>query len=296
MKTSLRSGISPILCMAGLVVLTCAFTLAAQDPPPPQACIQFDGERGRYVEIDDSPDFSVSARGLTVSAWVRPDSFLFPIFNGPAGCGYVHWLGKGTAGRHEWTFRMYREDALECLPSPPRPQRTSCYVFNPEGGQGVGSYFQESLKPGVWFHIVGVIDAVGKTTTIYRDGVFKDVDSYCPSITPRRVAPAAPLRLGTRDLGSFFQGALAELRIWNRPLRDLEVANLYSSGVVPEEGLVAEYLLNEGEGDEVHDTAGGHANGRVVGATWCPASGAKNSARIEKGQAVERPRQRHNHD
>ena len=34
-----------------------------------------------YIEIPDSPDFSVATTGqLTVSAWIRPDVLTFPIW------------------------------------------------------------------------------------------------------------------------------------------------------------------------------------------------------------------------
>jgi len=93
----------------------------------------FDGQDD-YVEIPDSPDFSVVTTGqLSVSAWIRPDVLTFPVFQ---STGYVHWMGKGEAGQHEWVFRMYNEETTD---TPPRPNRISFYVFNPGGGEGIGS-------------------------------------------------------------------------------------------------------------------------------------------------------------
>jgi hypothetical protein len=76
--------------------------------------------------------------------------------------GYVHWLGKGEGsgdgGQQEWVFRIYnRDDTTE---NPPRPNRVSFYVFNPDGRLGVGSYFQDSLQEGTWMFVVGVANAM----------------------------------------------------------------------------------------------------------------------------------------
>jgi Concanavalin A-like lectin/glucanases superfamily len=82
--------------------------------------------------------------------------------------------------------------------------RISFYVFNPQGGKGVGSYFQEPVQAGEWIHVVGVAD--GQNALIYKNGAFKKSESYSGIITPQHAT--APLRVGTRDLKSFFLGAI----------------------------------------------------------------------------------------
>ena len=169
----------------------------------------FDGEDD-YIEIPDDADFSVATTGqLYVSAWIRPDVLTFPVFQ---STGYVHWMGKGEAGQHEWMFRMYNEHTTDV---PPRPNRISFYVFNPDGGQGIGSYFQEPVQAGEWIHVVGMAD--GEKTSIYKNGEFKGCDRYigtwkrrgpCNNYPPDRwITPTrgtAPLRIGTRDRGASF--------------------------------------------------------------------------------------------
>jgi hypothetical protein len=146
----------------------------------------FDGEDD-YIEIPDSADFSVATTGqLSVSAWIRPDVLTFPVFQ---STGYVHWMGKGEAGQHEWVFRMYNQDTHG----------------------------------------------------------------------------TAPLRIGTRDRESFFLGAIREVRIWSRALTAAEVDVLYG-GSVPQDGLVAEYLLRQ---DIALDSTG-LCNGFIMGASWVP--------------------------
>ena len=220
-----------------------------------------------YIEIPDSPDFSVATTGqLTVSAWIRPDVLTFPHAE---GTGYVHWLGKGESKQREWVFRMYNAQTTD---DPPRPNRMSFYVFNLTGGQGIGSHVQEPVTAGAWMQVVGTVD--GEHTSIYKNGQFKDCDRYtgsgpdtCHTYPPDRwIEPQrgnAPLRVGASDLKRFFQGAIRDVRIWNRALTADDASMLYA-GTVPEDGLVAAYLLQQ---DIAVDSAGSH-DGSIVGATW----------------------------
>jgi hypothetical protein len=144
-------------------------------------------------------------------------------------------------------------------------------VFNPDGGQGIGSHFQEPVQAGQWIHVVGIAD--GEKTSIYKDGEFKDCDRYigtgadpCHNYPPDQwITPTrgnAPLRLGARDRESFFLGAISEVRIWRRALTTTEVGALFC-GTAPSDGLVAEYLLGC---DIALDSTGLHS-GLIAGAT-----------------------------
>ena len=230
-----------------------------------------------YVEITSIADYSIATTGeLSVAALMRPDVLNFPRWE---ETGYGYWLGKGGSGEQEWAFRIYnRDDTTETRP---RPNRISVYTFNPEGGLGVGSYFQDTLQEGSWIFVVGVADST--RTYIYRDGLYRRCDTYrgpqagpCPihfqappndnlqlEIDP--TAGWAPVRLGTRDFNSFFEGRLSRLRIWNRVLEAVEISALYSTDTVASDGLVAEFLLNDGTGTTATDTAQGN-NGTLFGA------------------------------
>jgi concanavalin A-like lectin/glucanase superfamily protein len=236
-----------------------------------------------FVEIPSSTDYSIATTGeLSVAAWIRPDTLNFPSWE---RAGYVHWLGKGEGsgdtGQQEWVFRIYNRD--HTTEHPPRPNRISFYTFNPEGGEGVGSYFQDTLNTGEWIFVVGVADAT--RTYMYRDGQYRRCDTYrgpstdhCPihyqpppnenlqlEINP--AAGASPLRLGTRDLNSFFEGGLSRVRIWSRVLEPDEVSALYLSDAAPSDGLVAEFLLNADTGTTAADSARGN-DGTIFGAVW----------------------------
>src|SRR5215472_4675747 len=77
----------------------------------------------------------------------------------------------------------------------------------------------------------------------------------------------APLRLGTKDLGSFFEGGLTRVRLWNRALAASEISALYATDLAPKVGLVGEFLLSVKTGTTAVDTAQEN-NGNIFKATW----------------------------
>jgi len=180
---------------------------------------------GNYVEISSSPQFSVasSGKGLSVEVWMRPDVLTFP---GETSDPYVLWLGKGQEKEMEWGFRFYSKNST-------RPNRISAYVWNADGGLGAGAYFEDKLKVGEWMHIVATFDPYTRKNpnagvSIYKNGELRGspatskgalYSSY--SIKPQ--AASAPVRLGTRDLGSFLTGGLDEVAIYPRKLTASEV-------------------------------------------------------------------------
>lgn len=197
-----------------------------------------------YVEIadPDSQAFSqpTSGQGLTVEAWMRPDVLTFA---GQTSDIYIHWLGKcvSGSGQCEWGFRFYSLD------SPTRPNRISAYIWNPDGALGAGAYFQDTLTPGQWIHVVAVFEPGDKDTIppagvhIYRDGVHRQGPPSSGTLySSFDIVPAhgtLPVRLGTRDAAvsgaaaqSYLTGGLDEVAIYPRALTAGEIFENYCVG------------------------------------------------------------------
>ena len=137
------------------------------------AAAYFDGN-GSYLEIPDNDVFSIVEKGaLTISVWVSPEVLTFE--KAESG-GYVHWMGKGIPGQHEWVFRMYNKDLTAEQEN--RPNRMSAYAFNLEGGLGSGSYVQESLEVNEWIHFVARYDVKENSITLFKNGIEKDRDDF----------------------------------------------------------------------------------------------------------------------
>jgi hypothetical protein len=197
-----------------------------------------------YVQVPDpvSQAFSqpTSGLGLTVEVWMRPDVLTF---RGEKGGHFIHWLGKcvSGSGQCEWGLRFYSQD------SPSRPNRLSAYIWNPNGGEGAGAYFQDPLIPGAWIHVVAVYEPGDQTTDppagvrIYRDGVHR-LGPPSPGTLYRSfgIVPmhgSLPLRFGTRDAAtsgsaapSYLTGGLDEIAIYPRVLTPDEILENYLAG------------------------------------------------------------------
>ena len=189
-----------------------------------------------FVEVADNEVFSqpTSGEGLTVEAWFRPDSLTFP---GQTNQHYVHWLGKGQRGAFEWGFRFYSYES-------PRPNRVSAYIWNltSEPGvqnEGAGAYFEYPLQAHAWIHVVACYDSGDASNpdagvSIYKNGVLRGGPTTSPGALYNtfNIRPAhgvAPVRLGTRDLGSFLAGGIDEVAIYPRVLTASEILDSYNA-------------------------------------------------------------------
>ena len=174
---------------------------------------------------------SISTTGqLSVVAWIRPDTLDFAASEGSS---YVNFLGKGAAGEQEWTLRMYSAINSE---TPPRPNRVSGYVFNPGGGEGSGAYFQDPVTARTWIMVVLEVDTRPTeryptgSVALFKDGALRGrvgLDQF--GVVPE--AGSAPLRVGTRDFESYFQGGIGDVAVFDRVLTPIDVVTLYQAMV-----------------------------------------------------------------
>lgn len=195
--------------------------------PNGDAATAFNGV-DQYFTVPDDDFLEVSRTGvLTVEAWMRPDTLQFSHYE---GSGYVHWMGKGTTNQHSWVSRMYNLTNTEN-----RPNRISGYAFNLTGGLGAGSYFQDTITAGQWIHYTLVINTVNTSsayttgyTKLYKNGVLRDQDRLSDySIVPGN--GTAPMRVGTRDLSSFFEGAVGKVALYDYELSASTLLSHYNA-------------------------------------------------------------------
>lgn len=186
---------------------------------------KFNG-RGQFLRFASRRAFGIAPTGaLTVEYWMRPDTLQF---RDEEGSGYVYVLGKGNPGSHEWYGRMYSKSNQES-----RPNRISGYGFNPSGGLGAGSYFQDTVQAGRWIHVTLVYNTHARSSQyptgyvkIYRNGVLRDTDSLRDyNIVPR--SGNAPLRIGTGYRDSYFQGAVGDVAFYPRELAASRISAHY---------------------------------------------------------------------
>ena len=193
--------------------------------PNGDAAVTFDGYE-QYLEVRDDDSLSISTTGaLTVETWMRPDALDFPKTHED---DYVHWAGKGERNEHEYVLRMYslHNDVQ-------RPQRISCYVYNLGGGLGAGHAFQEPVAKGEWVHVTAVYNIKDLSpefptgyVRIYKNGELRGTSNLIDfKIVPRN--GDAPLRIGTRDVKSFFLGAIGKFTVYDYELSAERIAAHY---------------------------------------------------------------------
>ena len=154
---------------------------------------------------------------------------------------------RASSGQHEWVARMYQQGNSE-----DRANRISFYSFNLTGGLGAGSYFQDTVIVGQWIHYVGDVRRHAHVHLQERRACA--TRTCCPTIRIVPMNGTAPVRIGTRDMNSFFQGSIARVAIYNvaadraadrwRPPRRQGRRQLRPV-VLAEPSLVAFYRLDE---------------------------------------------------
>lgn len=112
---------------------------------------------------------------------------------------------------------------------------------------------------GRWYHFAATFDASDKSYAIYVDGQ-QQLSGINPATYSKQ--PPAILSFGTRTGSTeYWNGALRDVRVYNRKLCPAEIEELY--------GLVGHWKLNETSGTSAADSSGMGRTGSVVGTpTW----------------------------
>ncbi len=118
---------------------------------------------------------------------------------------------------------------------------------------GGRAFSNTHFQTGRWYLVSCTYD--GQNFTMYVDGIFDVTTSGSGKVCPFQRFELG-MSWGNYRRSQFFNGRLAEVRLWNRALSAAEI-NLGLGSVDPHsEGLVAYWKMNEGEGHIFHDATG----------------------------------------
>ena len=121
---------------------------------------------------------------------------------------------------------MIKPEALRlCI----KYNRISGYAFNLAGGLGAGSYFQDNVTVGQWIFYTLTINTVNVSSTyptgytkIFKNGILRDQDSLAGyNIVPMN--GTRPMRIGSRQLESFFKGAIGKVAVFDYELNSNQI-------------------------------------------------------------------------
>jgi len=160
------------------------------------------GHLGQALNFDGTDD-CVSLSGIsyaandpiTISAWVKPSSYAFYPTVFSAGSGILELRLLGSTGRPDFV-----------------------------ADSAVDATSATAIGLNEWHHLVGVYD--GTQVIIYVDGQQKDTDTGASD-------NSGLVRIGCRGSGvELWNGAIDDVRIYNRAITAGEVKQLYKLGTV----------------------------------------------------------------
>ncbi len=191
--------------------------------------LDFNGS-STYVNCGTSGDLRPS-EALTVSAWVKPDSF----GNYAGIAANIHDTSSTESGYILMT-------------------RNSSFGAGVCGSDGVISYFNGgAYSTGAWYHVMFTND--GSTTRLYVNGALV---SSVGENTPIDYSPTSTFEIGRYnddDEDYWFDGIIDEVVVWDRALDQAEITYLYNNspiGSVP--AVMITETLDSTEVDEGGDT------------------------------------------
>ena len=172
--------------------------------PPPQSESGLFGNAiglsGQSIELPFRIDQSSSSSGMTVAAWIRPDSISAPE-NSPL------ILVSTDNGGSDWSLGF-----------------KNGYPFVRSGKLELTTSHQ--VYAGEWMHMVGVFNPRGSRSTVYLDGnpaILKSLGFDSSTAT---------LYVGSDANGSHpYDGLIDDLRVWSRALSSDEIEELYGNGL-----------------------------------------------------------------
>lgn len=174
----------------------------------------------------------------------------------PAGSSYT---------KEAWVYVTINSGARNIISSQNHPFWINGGVL--QAGQA-GNYTRvvdvSAFPLNTWVHTAVTFDAATSTMLLYRNGVLVSTATGVPAYTSENMVIGS--HTGT---GSFLQGQVDEVRIWNYARTAAQIkANMFKGPGNNETGLLAYYPANEGSGTTLINTTGG-TNGTLTGGpTW----------------------------
>lgn len=196
------------------------------------ASVVLDGTSYLYIPDSEQNGLDIT-EDLTLEIWVKLNSL-------PASNDTVGLINKYTGGSNRsYLFRLYNNAGTQQL-----------YFSNSSDGSSIVTSASVTWSPStaIWHHIALVYDASTGSATFYVDGSQQGITQT--GLATSIFNSSAPLDIGCLKNSSdtafkFFNGSIAEVRIWNVARTAAEIASDYNQTLSGNEnGLVSYWKLN----------------------------------------------------
>lgn len=200
----------------------------------------------QYVDMGS---FDLAGNELTLTAWVKFNAFL------TTGTKISTVAGIGE-GEQILLLQAGNGDQI-------KPNQVQFIINQPNSGY-VSVNSATELEPGVWYHLAATYQR--GVARLYINGV----------LSGEQRTTDAPLKTkGTFAIGRsfnerFLNGQVDEVQVWNyaRPAESLRVSRNHRL-IGNEDGLLAYWRFDEGDGEKVYDQTDNGHHGTIKGAaTW----------------------------
>lgn len=217
----------------------------------PATGLQFSGAATSYMDLGQQAAFSPTQ--FTIEAWVNYQSF--------SGAYVLSTEGSaaGSGGNQGFVLRLSGSKLQLSMGS------------NADWPNLTGT---TDLLLNTWYHIAATYS--GTEINLYVNGV---LDASATITTPM-VTSVQNLCIGEGSMwkSRLFVGQMADLRFWNVVRTASEIAaNMSTSLVGTESGLVADWKMNEGSGSVVADATGAYNITKQPDVAWFGVVNAVNS-------------------
>ena len=197
--------------------------------------LDFDGSND-YVSVNDH---MISTNELTFETWIYP-----------------HNVNGWRAIRNEtgWDGGDIHFQILN-----------SKLEFSLHGNSPTDQWFDHTFVTNTWTHIALVYDGPNNRTRLYINGIFSEEVNYSST----RNADLGNFQIGNWSNSRPFDGLITDFRIWNGIRTESEIQeNMNSQLIGTEDGLVAYYTFEDGNGNILTDQTSNNYNGSIAGALW----------------------------
>lgn len=188
-----------------------------------EGALKLDGAGG-HVEIPSSEALDkVQAESYSLAAWFKPG-------NVPPGTESDNTARYGIVLKAGWhtglSYNNERQFVMEHWLAPAAGGEEPVWA-------GAGTW-EDSIDPGKWVHLAGVVDRKAGLTRLYVNGELRNSAEWeankasrDPGKTPWRVGIGSP---GAPKWSWPAKGLIDDVRIYKKALTDAEVAALYKEG------------------------------------------------------------------
>jgi hypothetical protein len=238
----------------------CATTPAAGD-------YALDFVPNSYITFGNPLELGLSE--FTIECWFRREGEGTPTSTGPGGIeSAIPLVTKGRAetdgDNRDMNYFLGIDDVSDVL---------AADFEEGSGGTHPGLnhpvYGTTVITNGTWCHAAVTYD--GNKWQLFLNGSLEtelNIGRPTQSASIQCAAIASALNSASTPDG-FFDGAIDEVRIWNKARSQAEIQGTLNSEInYPQANLVARWGLNEGSGSIVHSNAGTAVNGTAIDTGW----------------------------